>query len=274
MVDAGGLLTHVAEAGAGEPLLLLHGWPQHWYEWRHQIVPLAEHYRVICPDLRGLGWTDAPATGYEKEALAGDVLALLDALGLERVRLMGHDWGAWIGYLICMREPDRVERLLALSVPPPWLRMDAAAVASMWRLWYQWLLASGAGGWLLRHRAGVLARLVRLWAADPGALSDEDLEIYAERLARPEGARASVAFYRSFVLRETWPLLRGRYAGVRLRTPTLLLAGTDDPLGTAILRDCRRHADDLTLEMVPACGHFIPEEQPELVTRKALDFFA
>ena len=80
-VDAGGLRTHVAEAGEGEPLLLLHGWPQHWWCWRDLIPALAPHYRVIAPDLRGHGWTDAPPGGYEKEQLASDVLALVDALG-------------------------------------------------------------------------------------------------------------------------------------------------------------------------------------------------
>src|SRR6059058_6686702 len=86
-VDIGGLRMHVAEAGEGEPLVMLHGWPQHWYLWRHQIPELSKRYRVICPDLRGFGWSDAPAGRYEKETLAADLIALLDALGLERVRL-------------------------------------------------------------------------------------------------------------------------------------------------------------------------------------------
>ena len=90
-VDVNGLRMHVAEAGEGEPLVMLHGWPQHWYEWRHLIGPLSETRRVICPDLRGLGWTDAPPGGYEKENLASDVLALLDELGVDRFDLMGHD---------------------------------------------------------------------------------------------------------------------------------------------------------------------------------------
>ena len=80
-VDAGGLRTHVATAGEGPPVVLLHGWPQHWYEWRDVIPRLAPHARVICPDLRGFGWTEVPERGYEKDQLKRDVLALLDALG-------------------------------------------------------------------------------------------------------------------------------------------------------------------------------------------------
>lgn len=86
---------HVALAGPddGPPLLLVHGWPQHWWEWRHVIPALAERFRVIAPDLRGFGWSEVPAGGYEKEQLASDMLALLDTLGIERVSWIGHDWG-------------------------------------------------------------------------------------------------------------------------------------------------------------------------------------
>ena len=91
-----GVELHYAEAGSGDDVVLcLHGWPQHWYEWRRLMPALAaDGYRVIAPDLRGFGWSEAPADGYEKENLADDVLALLDELGLERVKLVGHDWGA------------------------------------------------------------------------------------------------------------------------------------------------------------------------------------
>src|SRR3954462_2715481 len=96
-VDVGGLRLHYAEAGGGEPLVLLHGWPQHWWEWRHVIAPLAERYRVICPDIRGLGWSEGRGIGarmddYSLRALTADLVGLLDALGLDRVRLVGHDW--------------------------------------------------------------------------------------------------------------------------------------------------------------------------------------
>ena len=107
-VRVNGLNWHLAEAGSGEPMLMLHGWPQHWYMWRYQIPYLAQHYAVICPDLRGFGWSDAPATGYEKEQLVDDIIALLDTLKLKRIRLMAHDWGGWVAFLLCLRQPDRV----------------------------------------------------------------------------------------------------------------------------------------------------------------------
>ena len=130
-VDARGLRTHVAIAGPedGDPVVLVHGWPQHWWIWREVIPPLvAAGYRCICPDLRGHGWTDAPPDGYEKEQFASDVLAALDELGVERFKLVGHDWGGFAGFLMALREPARVEQLLALSIIHPWIRRDGGPV--------------------------------------------------------------------------------------------------------------------------------------------------
>src|SRR4051794_19521999 len=104
-IQAGGLGWHVAEAGSGPPLVLLHGWPQHWWMWRRVLPALAARFRVVVPDLPGQGWTDAPPGAYAKEALATQVLALLDALGLDHVRLVGHDWGGYVAWLLALRAP-------------------------------------------------------------------------------------------------------------------------------------------------------------------------
>src|SRR5690349_14770248 len=109
-VHVRGIRLHVAEGGPADapPVLLLHGWPQHWWIWRDVIPGLIDDHRVIAPDLRGLGWSDAPRRGYLKQALAEDNLALLDALGIERAALVGHDWGGIVGFLICLTAPERV----------------------------------------------------------------------------------------------------------------------------------------------------------------------
>jgi pimeloyl-ACP methyl ester carboxylesterase len=274
-VDAGGLRMHVAEAGEGDPLVMLHGWPQHWYEWRHQIPELAKRYRVICPDLRGFGWSDAPPAGYEKESLAADVVRLLDALGLERVRLAGHDWGGWTGFLVSMRHPERVERYLALNIPPPWGKLDLRTVANMWRFWYQALLASpGLGRWVVRNRPEFVRFLLKGSARGKEIWSEEELEAFSEPLREEARANATVQLYRTFLTRELPKLSRGAYESLRLTVPTLLLFGTDDfAISTALLRGYEPYADDMVLELVPDCGHFIAEERPQLVTERALDFF-
>ncbi len=109
-VEVRGMRMHVAEAGAGEPLLLVHGWPQHWYQWRGVIERLADVRRLIVPDLRGFGWSDAPAGPIEPDVFVDDLIALLDALDIEQTDLAGHDWGGYTSLLLAARHPERLER--------------------------------------------------------------------------------------------------------------------------------------------------------------------
>ncbi len=276
-VDVRGARLHVAEMGdpAGPPVLLLHGWPQHWYEWRDVIPPLAERFRVICPDLPGFGWSEAPADPdrYEKDRLAGDLLALLDVLELDRVRLAGHDWGGWIGFLLALRAPERFERYLALNIPHPWVSPRRFAPHA-WRFWYQLVISNPLGAPLI-ERTDFVARMLRLAATDDSAWPPEVVEAFAAPLREPERARASMLLYRTFLLREMQPLMRGRFRGTRLRVPTKILFGERDmAISPKLLEGAERHADDLTVELVPDVGHFIVDERPQLVADRALSFFA
>jgi pimeloyl-ACP methyl ester carboxylesterase len=275
-VELPGLRMHVAEAGTGEPVVLVHGWPQHWWEWRKLIPGLAERYRVICPDLRGFGWSDAPPGRYEKEELAADLVALLNALELDRVRLVAHDWGAVIGYLLCLQHPDRVERYVALSAGHPFIGVNPRALATMWRFWYMQVIAvPGLGARLVGRGEQRLPRLLYRWTTgDEDAWSTKDAELFLAQLREPERARASSALYRTFLLREFLPTVRGRYKAIGLRTPTLFLLGSGDPaIRPAFVRGFERYANDMKLELVNGAGHFIPEEAPDLVLDRTLDFF-
>jgi pimeloyl-ACP methyl ester carboxylesterase len=272
--QAGAVKLHVAEAGQGPPLLLLHGWPQHWYEWRHLIPPLAERYRVICPDLRGLGWSEAPPDGYDKETMMRDIVALLDELGIDRVRLIGHDWGGWIGFLLCLLAPERVERFLVLNITPPFVTPSLRALASTWRLWYQWVIAmplvgaAAVGQIPQRAEAMVQWMGVRSW-------DEPTRRAFFAQFEEPARVRASVQLYRSFQLHEMSRVLAGRYRKLRLRTPTLMLHGVDDPVVVPQqFAGVERDADDMTIELVPDCGHYIADDRPELVLERARTFFA
>lgn len=274
-VEARGLRFHVAEAGAGDDVVLcLHGWPQHWYEWRHLMPALSERHRVLAMDLRGFGWSDAPRDGYEKENLATDVLAVLDELGLERVKLVGHDWGGWIGFLLALRAPQRFERYLALNILHPWIS-TRVALPHLWRFWYQQVILSPLLGYRL-HLSGKFIPKVLVGASiSRDSWDQETIHAFSDTFTEPDRARAAVQMYRVFNLREVLPVMRGRYADARLTVPTRLVFGTDDAaLRPEMLAGYERHADDMQVELVDGCGHFIADERPELVAERARDFFA
>jgi pimeloyl-ACP methyl ester carboxylesterase len=267
-VTARGVRFHLAEAGAGpDAVVLLHGFPQHWYQWRALLPALADRHRVIAVDLRGFGWSDAPPCGYGKEDLADDVLALLDALGLPRVGLVGHDWGGWIGFLMCLRAPERIERFLALSIVHPWAR--GAAGRRWWRFWYQLVLACPGVGYLAQRTRWFTRLLLRLGAAERWRWDPAVLSAYVDVQAEPARARAGVRLYRTFLLRELGAILRGRYAGRRLTVPTRLLLGAED---FALDRTMAR-GGPVPVEVVDGCGHFLVDECPEVVTARAAAFF-
>jgi pimeloyl-ACP methyl ester carboxylesterase len=268
-VDAGGLRMHVAEAGEGEPIVLLHGWPQHWYLWRDVIPQLAPHARLVCPDLRGFGWTDAPRSGYDRETMSRDIVALLDALGLERVRLVGHDWGGWIGFLLCLHHPARIARFVALNIVPPWPSWNPRDLLELWRGAYQVPLAVPQLG----RRAVELGGARLALRAGSDSFTDQELDAFADRLTG-DRARASELLYRTFLLREALPVAAGRYAGTPLRVPTQLIVGERDlAVPTHVVRNRAARAQALELELVPDAGHFIVDEKPDLVADRILRFF-
>ena len=263
---------HVAEAGSGPPVVCVHGWPQNWWAWRHLLTGLADTHRVICPDLRGYGWSDVPRGGYEKEQFASDLIGLLDALGLERVRLVGHDWGGVAGFLACLRAPERFERYLALNTGHPFPSPSVRGALSLWRFAYQPVMAAPViGPWLARH--AVPRAVARLGTR--GAWTAADAEVYLAPFREPARARAASLTYRTFVTREMGPLVRGRYRDQRLRVPTRFVHGVEDVAITPhLVRGAEPYADDYELELVPGVGHFITDEAPELVLDRARSFFA
>ncbi|HVD87208.1 MAG TPA: alpha/beta hydrolase [Solirubrobacterales bacterium] len=274
-VRARGVEFHLAEAGGGEDVVLcLHGWPQHWYEWRALMPALADRHRVLALDLRGFGWSDAPESGYEKEELASDLLAVLDELGIERAKLVGHDWGGWIGFLLCLREPQRFERFLALNILPPWTGVRTMA-PHLWRFWYQWLILSPGVGYRL-HRGGKFVPKVLVGGSVRRQVWDQATRhAFSDTFTEPARARAAVQMYRVFNLREMPQIVRGRYADARLRVPTRLLFGTgDSALRHETLAGCERRAEEMEVELVENCGHFIADEMPDLVAEKARAFFS
>ena len=274
-VSVRGIRLHVAEGGPQDapPVLLLHGWPQHWWMWRDVLAELARDHRVIAPDLRGLGWSEAPRRGYVKQELADDNIALLDALGLDRVALIGHDWGAFTGFLICLSAPERISAYLGCSIPHVWPPAERPSLRRLSQFWYQVVLATpGLGQGLMRQ--GELTRRVLTVARHHGSYSDYELEQFVKVLQQPDHALASAQYYRSFLLHEVGPLLRGVHHDKTLTVPTRLLWGRADPiLQGARTDEHQRYAPTMEVEWVEDTGHFLPEERPELVVQRARELF-
>ncbi len=271
-VTVRGVRLHVAQAGSGPPLVLLHGWPQHWWSWRRMIGPLAERYTVIAPDLRGWGWSQAPPGDYAKADFAADIVALLDHEGYDRVRLIGHDWGGYTAFLLVLDHPERVERMVALDITPPWpSRPHLGMLGAPLFLTYQYLLASPAGPAVLERRPGFVRRLIRLASGRRMKWTRADLDLYAEVLREPARARASSACYRTFLTRELLADARGRYHAGQLQVPTLLLMGGDSALKRI---GNPQPSPNLDVRVIPRAGHFLPEEAPGPVLDLALPFLS
>jgi pimeloyl-ACP methyl ester carboxylesterase len=272
-VDAGGLRVHLAEAGPedGDPVLLLHGWPQHWYEWRRLVPALSERYRLLMPDLRGLGWTEVTKDGYEKENLARDQIALLDALGIERVKLIGHDWGGYAGFLMCLLAPERVERYVATNIIHPWPKPSLRRLLEIWRAAYQLPLVAPFLGPRITRKRGFIKLVLN---GKKGVFSDAELEAFEAPYRDPERSVVTAKYYRSFLRHDLPLLVRGHWRAYRLTVPTRMLYGTGDfAIARSSIENYEPYTDDMRVETVPDTGHFIVDAVPDLVARRALEFF-
>ena len=257
-VDAGGVRTHVALAGPDDapPVLLVHGWPQNWWAWRHVIPALADRFRVIAPDLRGHGWTAAPAAGYDKEQLASDVLAVLDALGIQRATWVGHDWGGWSGLLAALRAPERIDRLLSLCVPHPWGDPTLTQLAVF--LGYQGPLSLPVVG---PRVARPLSRALLQAGRGADRLSAADVALYADHIP----PRVTVAMYRTNLTRELVPIVRGRYEDAALDVPTTLMVGARDLITRSLRPGPVEGRPNLVVEVIDGVAHWVPEQRPQAV---------
>ena len=268
--EARGVRFHVAEAGEGDPLVLLHGWPQNWWCW-HRVIPglVGSGFHLIAPDLRGYGWSERTSGGFEKENFAKDLIALLDAMGLDRVQLVGHDWGAMAGFMACIDTPDRFERYIALGIVHPFREPDPRAALGLWRLWYQAVLATPVlGGQLVERVPGFLERVLRSATVRQEAFTDNDIEVYDQTL----DPHTTVQTYRSFLTHELMPMARGRW-NRRLSVPTRLMVGDHDPVATRdTLGGYEKYAEDMDVEVLDGVGHYVPEEAPDDVLRLARSF--
>lgn len=264
---------HVAQTGTGKPLLLIHGWPQHWYVWRKIIPLLKNHYRLIMPDLPGLGWSDMPKDkDFRKEKLADDMIQLVKALKLKHVDLVGHDWGGWIGFLACLKNPEMFEKYVALGITYPF-GVTRLPIMQYGRFSYQIPLALPfIGEYALRFFPTFTEWLIKLGAGKKDIWTKEELYWFSSVLQNSQKAQASSLLYRNFLTKELVPLYKGKYKQKNFRTQTLLLIGENDPVINPSLFQNFNQAT-VHIKEIKNSGHFIPEEQPEITAKEIETFF-
>ena len=265
---------HIAEVGDGAPVLLLHGWPQHWWCWRSVIEQLRGSYRLLVPDLRGFGWSEAPGKGYSAVTFARDAVGLLDALDIDRAHVVGHDWGGFTGFLLGLEHRSRIDRLLLCNTPGPWARLNPRVAIGLRRAWYVALVASPVLGERMVARRGFVQWFLRL-GGQAALFPEADASLYADQFRDSARAAAASRLYRYYLqLVAQAVLLRRPFEGQRLSAPTRLLFGADDfyiPL--ALLEGVEAHSDDLTLDVISGCSHWMPEERPDLIAEQARVLF-
>lgn len=276
-VTANGLRMHVTESGEGAPVLLLHGFPQSSREWARVMARLSDRARLIAPDLRGAGQTEAPDSGYDSATVVQDVIALLDALGLEQVDLVAHDWGALVGFDLCLDHPRRIRRYVAIAVPAPYFHMTRALTLGMAKamphLWFQWVIATpGLGPRLLSRGRQRLAHWL-LRGFEHRTMDRADVAAYVAALREPARARAASKLYRGLILPAFSRIMKGAYIGRVLHTPTLVLFGAEDALlPKDALRVRPEDAPATAVEFVPGGAHFLVDDNPDEVARRIAGF--
>jgi len=300
MIESNGIKMRVAEEGTGPAVLLVHGWPESWYSWRHQVKGLAESgFRVIAPDMRGYGDTDSPAssTEYRVDTLVEDLIGILDALGEEKVALVGHDWGAMVVWNAALLHPERFTGVMGMSVPYGGVGAEVPTVGwrqAMGDQFFYILYHNEAGGVAekeydsdprsflsmlyaspdtprhapsitdTRRSAGGFIGRVGQPIARPDWLSEEDLDYYVAEFTRA-GFRGGVNYYRNFDA--NWQLMKDKDPVIKI--PSAFLSGAADQVIQGASEEALRAmmnpvmSDLREITLLPGMGHWVQQEDPE-----------
>lgn len=282
-VEANGLRFHVALAGErGWPLLLcLHGFPECWYSWRHQLEALSDRFLVAAPDLRGYGESDKPprVADYRIDLLAADAAALVRALGHERAHVVAHDWGGGVAWHLAGAHPEVVERLAILNCPHPLLFLDRLRAwdVAQWRR-SLYMLAFQVP-WLPERLfpPARLARVIRRTAARRDAFTADDVAEFERSLSNPGAVAGGLNYYRAIVRDLLRPSRRRALIGTWRRgvaAPTLIVWGEKDAfLGVDLLDGHERIVrSTLTVRRIPDAGHWVQQEAFAQVNSALRDF--
>ena len=269
--DVNGTRLHYVMGGKGDPVVLLHGFPQTWYEWRKIMPILAERYTVIAPDIRGFGDSAKPTSGYDGRNMAEDIHQLVRQLGFERIFLVAHDMGTIVAFPYAAAYPEEVRCLAVLELTIPGFGLEE-------------MVKEGGFWWFGLHQAPnnlaeeLIAGRERAYLSwflqgrtfDPAAITDEDVSEFERCYSQPGALSAAFSVWRA--LPETIQQNREAIARGKMQMPVLAL-GADQVMKTAPLESLQRVAVDVRGGEVERCGHFIPDERPEELAQQLFAFF-
>jgi pimeloyl-ACP methyl ester carboxylesterase len=271
MVRAGDVNIHAVIGGQGPPLVLLHGFPQTWWEWRRVMPRLAETNTVVAVDLRGAGHSDCPQGGYDKVTMAADVHGVMQAVGFERYAVCGHDIGAMVALAMACTYRSAVTRLAVLDASQPgWSGWEAnCAKPALWHFAFH-QKRDLPERLLFGREYDYVSTFISDRAFDHGAHTIEDMHVFASALAQPGKTRGGLEWYRAFPTdhRNAQP-----WTQEKLSIPVLALGGEHN-YGPAIVAMLEEFASDVSGGSIAGCGHWLPEECPAETADAVLKFLA
>jgi pimeloyl-ACP methyl ester carboxylesterase len=274
--DLEGVRIHYVTIGDGAPVVLLHGWPQTWYEWRRVMPLLADKYSLVAPDMRGLGDSSRPSSGYDKKTVANDIWMLMRKhLKHARFAVVGHDWGAPVAFRVAADHSGEVTHLAMLDVPVPGDQPAGSAIGGSPRWWHMFHQVPDLPEALVYGRERTYLEWFFMNGCDQaGAIGDDDIAEYVRTYAQPGATRAGFNFYRA--LSQDVADNRATFAsGFKLPMPTLGLGGGGPRgRGDLVVESLRRVAVHAAGGSIAGCGHFIPEEKPVELANQLREFLA
>jgi pimeloyl-ACP methyl ester carboxylesterase len=272
-IAVNGFKMHYVTGGKGYPVILLHGLFETWYEWRKVMPALAKHYTVIAPDLRGLGDSQRPDSGYDKKTLADDIHKLVRQLGYKTIYLVGHDWGAPVAYDYAAAHPDEVAKLVMLEIPPPdstLLQVPALTQNGTGLWWFSFHLVKNLPEELVKGKEETYLRyFFNTFSFNKPAFTQKDIDEYVRCYSAPGAMKAGFEYYRA-VFKD---IVDDKvYAQTKLKMPVLALGG-DGSFGMTVFNKMEELAENVEGGVIKNCGHYLAEEQPEKLTGQLLLFF-
>jgi pimeloyl-ACP methyl ester carboxylesterase len=266
-----GILMHYVIGGKGDAVVLLHGWPETWYEWRN-IIPelIANNYTVIAPDMRGLGDSEKPQTGYDTKTLAEDIYQLVKKLGYSKIYLVAHDWGGPVAYSYAAAHREDVRKMIILDTLLPGFGFEEAGSFSPDGIWhFSFHAVRDLPEKLIDGKEDVYLNWFYDRTYNQSAITPEDREEYIKQYSKPGAMRAGFEYYRA-VFEDAEQ--NKEYAKEKLKIPILTIGG-EAAIGNFTTTSFQRVANNVTGITLSNTGHFIPEERPNFLTKQILDFF-